>query len=210
MPFNPDPGEHDPQLGSLKLPGYNTTWDRDLNIYNILEFPVLPGDGEPGSEGIPVGLVLLREFCADAAGLYSWEVWFDFSPDAGPEFIDVAWTPPGKGTQTVRLPRAILFDGDDEIGVFSKLLELADDDGVFTIHISEFRDAPGKHNPWDKRGRIVPRRTEPEDEDEVPGIVETVTIRAFRLSVKGHTAPEDFVIQICPRFWHMPSGFEVG
>ncbi len=205
-----DPEERDPGLGYVKLPTYDTKWDRDLNVYNIQELPVLPADGDPGCKDLPVGLIVLRELCLDAATAYSWEVWFDFASKKDEGFLDICWTPPSKGTQAVRLPSALLMQGDSDLGVFGPLLEMSAEDGMFAIHVNEFRDAPKKHNPFDKRGRLVPPPPEPEPEEETPGLVEMATIRAFRLSLKGHTAPDDLVIQICQRFWHMPTGFEVG
>jgi hypothetical protein len=210
MGLDRDRNEKDRRLDNLRFPQYNTTWDRDLNVYNIHEVPVLPADGDPSSEDIPIGLLILREFCMDAANAFAWEVWFDFAPDEAAGFLDACWTPPGKGTQVVRLPRGILMDDASELGVFSTLFEKSAEDGIFAIHQNEFRDAPKKHNPWDKRGRLVPPPPMPEPPDEIPGVMETVTIRVFRLCIKGHAAPEDLVIQICPRFWHMPTGFEVG
>ncbi|HDS29883.1 MAG TPA: hypothetical protein ENN67_02440 [Firmicutes bacterium] len=210
MHLESDSNKKKSEVGGSIYPDYNTTWDRDLNVYNISEIPILPSEVDDGDIDLPIGLYILREFCVDAANAFAWEIWFDFEPHDAEGSIDACWSPPGKGTQIVRLPKSLLFDGRDELGIFSILFDKAAEDGIFAIHQSEFRDAPKKHNPWDKKGRLVPPPPEPDPPDEVPGMVETVTIRAFRLSLKGHSAPQDFVIQICPRFWHMPTGFEVG
>jgi hypothetical protein len=195
------------------LPLYAESWDRDLNIYNVLETPMLPADGEPGAENLPVGLRILREFCLDAAAAFALELWFDFAPDGAGGMVDVCWSSERKGTSVVRIPRSLLLEGDDELGIFGALLSDHSDFGIFAVSVGEFNDLPrNKHNPWDSHGRLVPPPPEPDEPiaNETPGFLETLTIRAFHLALKGHKAPEDFVIQICPRFWHMPTGLQVG
>lgn len=201
-----------PASGESELPDYNHTWDRDLSVYTIQELPVLPADGDPGSENIPLALKLLREFCLEAASSYAWEVWFNFAPEGDGDVFEACWNPPSKGTLSIRLPKALFEEGEDDLGVFGFLLRSISDQGMFAIHASEFHDAPpARHKPFDERGRLVPPPEEPpQNEPDTPGLVETVTIHAFRLSLKGHTVPDDLVIQICPRFWHMPTGFEMG
>jgi len=209
--FTDEEKRHDPDSRIDRFPVYTQDWDRLLNIYNVMELPVLPADGEPGSEKLPFGLIIIREFCLDAVNAYSLELWFDFAPnDGGGDVVDVCWSAGNKGTQAVRVPKAMVMAGDDELGIFGLLLSDLSDDGMFAVHVSEFRDAPGKHNPWDKRGRLVLPPPKEAQTDETPGVIETVTIRAFHLALKGHTAPDDLAIQICPRSWHMPTGFEVG
>jgi len=222
----PDIPDHDNlpanRAGASRVPLYTTDWDRLLTIYNIQELPIIPADGDPGSEGIPVGVKVMREFLLDAAGTYASEIWFNFGPDG--ESIEVCYSPPGKGTIAVQVPRALFFKDDEEYGILGFLMDRFTDDGMFAIHASEFKDTPPslmKRSPFDKRGRIIQPTTPPdppdppdpppsETENEIPGITETVTIRAFRISLKGRTVPDDLVIQICPRFWHMPTGFQVG
>ena len=213
MVYGPDSeGSFNPASEYCDLPAYNHTWDRDLNVYTIQEVPVLPADGDPGSEDLPIALKLLREFCLEAASSYAWEVWFNFAPEGDGESFEACWNPPSKGTLSIRLPRSLFIQGEDDLGVFGTLLRTISDHGIFAIHASEFRDAPpARHKPFDERGRLVPPPEKPPaEEPDTPGLVETVTIHAFRLSLKGHTVPDDLVIQICPRFWHMPTGFEVG
>jgi hypothetical protein len=196
------------------LPGFRQDWDRDLGLYNITELPVLPADGDPGSEKFPFGLRILRELCLDAANSHSPELWFDFAPNRadGKDLIDACWSSTSEGTQCVRMPKSVLLEGDDELGVFGNLLRDLADDGMFAIHVSEFRDSVvSMHNLWDKHGRLMsPQERISPGKPDVPGVLETVTIRAFRVALKGNSIPNDIVIQVCPRFWHMPTGFEVG
>jgi hypothetical protein len=208
--YSDSESQFSPDTGAGHIPIYSPDWDRLLTIYNVMELPAIPADGDPGSEKLPFGLKILREFCLDAANAYSLELWFDFSSDSDKgDTVDACWTPGNKGTQAVRMPRSVLMEGDGELGVFGYLLSNLSDHGMFAVYVSEFRDAPGKHNPWDKHGRLVPPPKD-EEPETTPGVIETVTIRAFCLALKGHVIPNDLVIQICPRFWSMPSGFEVG
>jgi len=213
MTLSPDSEEfRDRPIRTGALPQYTLDWDRFLNFYNIMELPVLPADGDPAGEDLPLGLRIMRELCLDAANAYALEVWFDFAPNnAENGVVDACWSSESKGTQCVRLPKRLITDGDDDLGIFGFILRNLSDDGMFAIHVSEHNETPRKkHNPWDKHGRLVPPppKADPEPPD-APGNVETVTIRAFRVALKGNTIPNDVVIQICPRFWHMPAGLEV-
>jgi len=232
-PYDPDYNEPTPG-GPDEFPGYKTDWDRLLNVYTIQELPVLYSDDEPGHEEIPIALKVLREIFLDAADSHALEVWFDFAP--GREgVVDACYTPVGKGTSAIRIPKSLFYETDDDLGIFGFLFRRLSDDGMFAIHVNEFRDRP-VNNPFDKRGRIVqpplppdhdkytqlsdvppfsrqeeiPVQPESTVESEVPGVTEVAIIRAFRISLKGRNVPEDLVIQICPRFWHMPTGFTVG
>jgi len=217
MAFNKESDSYDPRLGATGIPTFTQDWDRLLNVYNISELPVIPADGDPGCEIIPVGIKVLREFFLEAANAHASEVWFDFAP-GGEGSIDACFTPSGRSTTVLRLPGQLFFSEDNEMGVFAFLLDSLTDDGMFAIHVSEFRDKP-KRNPFDKRGRIIQPTTPPDsplpnasdinEDDELPGVTESVTIRAFRISLKGRLIPDDMVVQICPRFWHMPTGFTI-
>jgi len=214
MPLEPEGESAEKRIGQFRIPQFTTDWDRLLNIYNIHELPVLPADGDVGSEDVPLGVKVLREFFLDAANAHASEIWFDFAPEAD-DYIDACFTPIGKSTTALRIPRRLFFEADEELGIFGFLLDQLCEDGTFAIHVSEFRSRPAVQDPFDKRGRIkqppippdspVPQPPEP----EFPGVTETVTIRAFRVSLKGRAVPDDLVIQICPRFWHMPTGFTI-
>jgi hypothetical protein len=211
----------DNPAGSTGVPLFSNDWDRYLNVYNIQELPLIAADGDPGSEVIPVGIKVLREFLLEAANKYASEVWFDFNPGVD-NMIDVCYSTSGKGTSAVRIPKSLLFNLENVYGIFGILLEMSGEEGMFAIHVNEFRDTPSKkRDPFDKRGRIIQPPVPPgvdspfrnsaplseEDQYGLPGIAETVTIRAFRICLKGHEIPQDMVIQICPRFWYMPTGF---
>lgn len=203
-----DEENREPRVRLESPPAYSRDWDALLNVYNVRELPVLPADGDPGSESLPLGLKVLREFCLEAALGHALEVWFDFAPRSDPGVVDACWSSSEKGTTVVRLPGYLLMDGDDDLGIFGYLLRNLTDDGMFAIHVTEFRDAPGAFT-----GR--PRSPSPQDagpteKPRFPGLLETATIRAFRVVLKGRIIPNDIVIQISPRFWHMPTGFEVG
>lgn len=215
MAFNEE-RDYDRGLGATGIPSFKQDWDRLLNVYNISELPVIPADGEPGSEEVPVGIKVLREFVLEAANSHASEVWFDFTPEKE-NSIDACFTPSGKSTTILRMPKELFFGDNNEMGVFGFMLESLTDDGMFAIHESEFRDKP-RHSPFDNRGRIKQPTTPPEAplpnaaskrEEDFPGVTEAVTIRAFRISLKGRLIPDDMVIQICPRFWHMPTGFSI-
>jgi hypothetical protein len=209
-------GEEQSWIRAVRIPPYSQDWDRLINVYNIQELPALPADGDPGSEDTPLSVRVIREFFLDAANSFALEIWFDFAPDV-PEAIDACFCPHGKAKTAIRIPKSLFFEKDEEYGVLGYLLENIADDGMFAIHVTEFKDKP-KYSPFDNRGRIIQPPTPPEsgdvlhppEEDEIPGVTETVTIRVYRISLKGHTIPEDLVVQICPRFWHMPTGFQVG
>ncbi len=194
---------------------FATDWDRLLNVYTIQELPNIPADGDPGSESVPLSIKVIREFLLEAAGRFATEIWFDYSP-GNDDTIDACYNPSGEGTVILEIPRHVFFLDDEEIGIFGPLLNGMAVDGKFAIHVSEFRDKP-KRDPFDSRGRIIQPPVAPlsremieEEKHETPGVTETLTIRAFQVSLKGHEVPGDLVIQICPRFWHMPSGFQVG
>ncbi len=232
-PYDPDLNEPTPG-GPDEFPDYKTDWDRLLNVYTIQELPILPADHEPGHDEIPVALKVLREIFLDAADSHALEVWFDYAP--GREgVVDACYTPTGKGTSVIRIPESLFYDCADELGIFGFLYRELSDDGMFAIHVNHFRDRP-VDNPFDKRGRIVQPVLPPDhkeyeqqpgsvefplrdtmesvpdtsEESKIPGITEVAIIRAYRISLKGRSIPEDLVIQICPRFWHMPTGFTVG
>jgi len=216
------------RIDLAEIPGYSNDWDRFLSVYNIQELPSIPPDGEPGSETMPLSLKVLREFFITAANDFAMEIWFDFAPEekasddsersqASEGAVDVCYAPHGRGTTAIRIPDTLFFREYPELGIFRWLLANSDEAGMFAIYSSEFKDKP-RHDPFDKRGRLVPppdftpsgNSTDREDEPDVPGVTEVAIIRAFRISLKGHEIPNDLVIQICPRFWHMPTGFSVG
>ncbi len=214
MSLEPESDSSERRIGAFGIPRFATDWDRLLNVYNIQELPVLPADGDPGSEEVPIGVKVLREFFLDAASSHASEIWFDFSPE-DEDAVDVCFTPVGKSTTALRIPKSLFFRDDKEMGIFGFLMDRFSDDGMFAISESEFRDKP-KTSPFDRRGRIIQPTTPPdavnrreETPDTMPGLNEVVIIRAFRVSLKGHSIPEDLVVQICPRFWHMPTGLTI-
>jgi len=205
---------------SSRIPEFNTDWDRLLNVYTIQELPVIPSDSEPESEIIPIGLKVLREFFLDAADSLASEIWFDFAPECK-DVVDACYTPIGKGTSAIRIPRSLFFEPDEELGLFAFLFDNLSDGGMFAIHVNQVRTRPsGQDGPFDKRGRII-QPTRPPDaggimpdgnekpEDGIPQVTEVATIRAYRVSLKGRTIPEDVVVQICPRFWYIPTGIQI-
>ena len=76
-----------------EFPVYRQDWDRDLGLYNITELPSIPADGDPGSEKLPFGVKIIREFCLDAANSHAMELWFDFAPNRanGKDLVDACW-----------------------------------------------------------------------------------------------------------------------
>jgi len=209
-------------------------WDRYLNVYNITELPSIPLDADAEDETIPIAIQVMREYFLNAARKFASEVWFDFEPSAaGGGFINACYSVPGKITTALLIPKDLFYQDDNQLGIFGTLYDQYTDEGMFSIHISKFEDKP-KYDPFDRRGRIIQPVLPPdhpdhdpsgfpsedhglktrssctEDEDEFPGLREVVTIHAFRVSLKGRTVPDDLVVQVCPRFWYMPTGFEVG
>jgi hypothetical protein len=193
-----------PEGSSICFPEYTPDWDRWLNVYNIIELPEIPPDGDSRSENLPVSIKILRQLFLDAASKFATEVWFDFEPDISENewgrgaFVDACYSHYGKGIHAVRMPQKFFFQDDSELGIFRYLLEDLSDDGMFKIQTNEFKDIPVKQDPDGSTDGSV-----------FPGLAETIIIRAFRVSLKGHEAPQDLVIQICPRFWHMPTGFRM-
>jgi len=228
--------------GGFNFQLWTSDWDRGLNVYTIGELPSIPSDTASGGDAVPVSIRIMREFFLGAASAYAPEIWFEFgSPhvdgaNRNEKVVNACYSAHGRGTTALKIPCELFFRDDMELGIFGVLRNRFSNDGMFAIHVSEFRDKP-KYDPFDSRGRVrqpvlppdhpdhpdhsrseLPEIKnlrkdivqETDDTDSFPGVREVVTIRAFRVSLKGNSIPDDLVVQICPRFWHMPTGFEVG